>query len=266
MALNVGAAAGPALAGLALASHASFASIFTTAAALCAALALLLAVLFRETRPAVAVQQAVPRGAAGYRRVLTDRRFLAFCAVGLLTLYCFGHLPTTLPVFLTSVLHVRASTWGYLFAFECIFVVIFQYPAIRLIRGHDPLPLLSLAAALLAVGIGGMAFARAGWQLWLLISICGSGEILFVPLSNSVVSLLASESERGRYMAVWSLVWISGQGLAPAVDALVGHLWTLRGAYVLVIAVGFMAAVLYLAYAALVRRRPAPTGRESAAV
>jgi MFS family permease len=270
MALNVGAAAGPALAGLALASHVAFASIFTAASALCAALALLLAILFRETRPAAsaaAVQPAVLGGAAaGYRRVLADRRFLAFCAVGLLTLYCFGHLPTTLPVFLTSVLHVRASTWGYLFAFECVFVVVFQYPAVRCMRGHDPLPLLALAAALMAIGIGGMAFARAGWQLWLLISICGCGEILFVPLSNSVVSLLASESERGRYMALWSLVWISGQGLAPAVDALVGRLWTLRAAYALVIGVGFVAAVLYLAYAAVERRRPAAARSESTAI
>lgn len=87
------------------------------------------------------------------------------------------------------------------------------------------------------------------------MALCSCGEILFVPLSSSVVSVLASTAERGRYMGVWSLVWISGQGLAPTVGGLVARAWRPRAAYVLVIVVGCATAVLYLAYAAVTRRR-----------
>lgn len=186
--------------------------------------------------------------------MLADRRFLAFCCIGLLTLYCFGHLATTLPVFLTSVLHIHASTWGYLFAFNCILVVVFQYQIIYWLRASDPLPLLALAAALFALGIGLVAFAKPGWSLWLLMALCSAGEVLFVPLSSSVVSLLASTAERGRYMGIWSLVWISGQGLAPTVDGIVAHAWQPRAAYDLVLVVGCATVVAYLGFAAIERR------------
>lgn len=169
IALNAGAAVGPAAAGLALASHAALTTVFAVAAGLCAALTLVLVGFLRETRPtssdAAVVQPSTVQASAGYARVLADHRFLAFCGIGLLALYCFGHLPTTLPVFLNSVLHVPASTWGYLFAFNCILVVVLQYPVIHHLRARDPLPLLALAAALIVLGVGGAAFARPGWSL-----------------------------------------------------------------------------------------------------
>ena len=101
-----------------------------------------------------------------------------------------------------------------------------------------------------------MTFAQANWSPWLLMALFAGGEILFVPLSSSVVSLLATEAERGRYMGGWSLVWISGQGLAPTIDGLVTRTRSARTAYALVLVVGAVTVLLYVAYAALVHRRP----------
>lgn len=257
-ALNAGAAIGPALAGLALAAHVALTTIFAVAAGLCGALTVVLALRLAETRPVPIGVVDRPSGASdrGYANVLSDRRFLAFCAISLLCLYCFGHCATTLPVYLTSVLHLSPATWGYLFAFDCVLVVALQFPVIHLLADRDPLPLLAVAAALIAVGIGGMAFAHANWSPWLLMALFAGGEILFVPLSSSVVSLLATEAERGRYMGVWSLVWISGQGLAPTIDGLVTRTRSGRTAYALVLVVGAVTVLLYVAYAALVHRLP----------
>ena len=95
------------IAGFALAAGLPFAVLFGVSAAGCGCLFCLLALLLKETRPlggpatgcAPLVAETVTEGApgmvleaagapVGYRRVLADRRFLAFCAITLLPLFC----------------------------------------------------------------------------------------------------------------------------------------------------------------------------------
>jgi MFS family permease len=61
-----------------------------------------------ETRPAAAKHEH-DGGAGGYRVVLRDRRFLLFCAVTLLPLYCHGQFLMTFPVLLKSVVGIPPS-------------------------------------------------------------------------------------------------------------------------------------------------------------
>jgi len=56
--------------------------------------------VFRETRPVVATREPFATTLRGYRQVLRDRRYLAFCAVTLLPLYGFGQIWSMLPVML----------------------------------------------------------------------------------------------------------------------------------------------------------------------
>ena len=275
VALNLGVVFGPMIAGFALAAGLSFAVLFGVSAAGCGCLFVLLALLLKETRPlggpaaerAPLVAETVTEGApgmvleaasepVGYRRVLADRRFLAFCAITLLPLFCYGHISTVYPVFLTQVLHVSYSSWGLLLALNAIVVVTLQYPVVRLLQRHDRLRLVALASALLGVGIGAAAFLAAGWPLFALMIVFSLGEIVFVPLSTSIAMGCATEAERGRYMGVWSIVWVGGQALAPlltgaAMDRLGG-----RPAWALIMVAGFVGAALYVALARIERARP----------
>jgi MFS family permease len=267
VAMNAGVIAGPAIAGLALASGARFSELFLTAAIGCAALYILLLVRLRETRPAGATAPAAaePRAAApveetalgaavdpflseprgGYGEVLRDRRFLAVCAVSLLPLFCYGHVVTTLPVYLKGFLGVPASTFGLLISFNGLLILLLQYPLIRALKTRDHLLLAGLASALLGIGIGG---AVLGGQIWWLVLIMVSftfGEMIFVPISSSIVADLAPEAARGRYMGVWSLVWVGGQAIAPTTMG-----WAMSGlgraSYLIVVGVGFAGAALFV--------------------
>jgi MFS family permease len=275
VALNLGVVFGPMIAGFALAAGLSFAVLFGVSAAGCGCLFVLLALLLKETRPlggavtdrAPLVAETVTEGApgmvleaasepVGYRRVLADRRFLAFCAITLLPLFCYGHISTVYPVFLTQVLHVSYSSWGLLLALNAIVVVTLQYPVVRLLQRHDRLLLVALASALLGCGIGAAAFLTAGWPLFALMIVFSLGEIVFVPLSTSIAMGCATDAERGRYMGVWSIVWVGGQALAPlltgaAMDRLGG-----RPAWALIILAGVVGAALYVALARVERARP----------
>ena len=84
------------------------------------------------------------------------------------------------------------------------------------------------------------------------------GEMLFVPLSTSLVSGMSTLEERGRYMGAWSLVWIGGQALSPlyagwGMDVLGG-----RAAFLVVLAAGLAGAALYPLLCRGVRERERP--------
>ncbi len=275
VALNLGVVFGPMIAGFALAAGLAFSVLFGVSAAGCGCLFVLLAVLLKETRPAdraladrgPLVAETVTEGApgvvlgavrepAGYRRVLADRRFLAFCAVTLLPLFCYGHISTIYPVFLTHVLHVSYATWGLLLALNATLVVTLQYPVVRLLDRRDRLLLVAFASVLLGLGIGAAAFLAGGWPLFALMVVFSLGEIVFVPLSTSIAMGLASDAERGRYMGVWSIVWVGGQALAPLVTGTAMDRLGGRPAWALIMVAGLVGGVLYVALARVGRERP----------
>ena len=190
-------------------------------------------------------------GAGARRSRLRVRRhparphFLIFCLVSLLPLFCYGQIVSTFPVYLTQFLHLPLEQWGLLLSLNAVLIVVLQYPLVRRLRGRDDIRLLALASALLAIGIGGAALVYGLWQLWLLMILFSFGEMLFVPLSTSLVSGMSTLEERGRYMGAWSLVWIGGQALSPlyagwGMDALGG-----RAAFLVVLAAGLAGAALY---------------------
>jgi MFS family permease len=189
---------------------------------------------------------------AGYGVVLRDRAFLAFCLVSLLPLFCYGQIVSVYPVYVTQFLDVPISRWGVLLSLNAVLIVAIQYPLVRRLEKRDRLLLLALSSALLGIGIGGASLTGGGWSLWLLIVVFSLGEMIFVPLSTSLVSGMTTVAERGRYMGAWSLVWIGGQALSPllagwGMDAAGG-----RVTFFLVMLVGLAGTVAY----PLVCRRP----------
>jgi MFS family permease len=277
VAMNGGVIAGPAIAGLALAGGAGFGELFITAAIGCAALYVLLLLRLQETRPAgalapageartapqaeetalgAAVDPFIPERSGGYGTVLRDRRFLLVCAVSLLPLFCYGHIVTTLPVYLNAFLGVPASTFGLLISFNGLLILVVQYPLIRALQTHDHLLLAGLASALLGIGIGGAVLGGQIWWLIIIMVLFTIGEMVFVPISSSIVATLAPEAARGRYMGVWSLVWVGGQAVAPTTMG-----WAMSGlgraSYLIVIGVGFAGAALFVALRRI-SGRPSP--------
>lgn len=250
IALNLGAVFGPMLAALTLGAGLSYATLFVVAGAGQFALWGVLVWRLRETRPPAAARAAGARRRgerAGYRLVLSDRRFLAFCAVAVLPLFVYGQIVSTFPVFVTTFLDVSVSRWGVLLAFNALIIVALQYPLVRRLQHRRHYLLVALGSLLLGVGMGGSSVAVGFWTLAALMVAFSVGEIIFVPFATGVASEMASEAERGRYMGIWSLVWVGGQALGPLFSGKLMDSAGGRGAYLVVLAAGLLGAGLFAA-------------------
>lgn len=258
VAMNLGVVLGPAVAGLALGWGASFRQLFLAAAAGCLLMVVVVALRVRESRPASAAspaRQVDAAGHSGYGIVLADRRFLVFCAVAVLPVFCIGNFGSIYSVYITGYLGVAYSTWGWLLAMNAFIVASVQYPLVRALKWKNRMVLLAVSSALLGAGIGGSAFAGPLWSLIILVVVMSIGEVLLSPVASAEVSEFAPEAVRGRYMGVWTVVWNGGAALGPAfggwaMDAIGG-----REAFVVLLVVGLVGAALFMALAPSWRRR-----------
>ena len=258
VAMNLGVVIGPALAGVAIGWGASFRTLFLAAAAGCMLMVVMMALWIRESRPASAllpVRHTDREGRSGYRIVFHDRVFIVFCLVAVLPVFCIGNFGSIYAVYVTDFLGVPYREWGYLLALNAGVVAVVQYPLVRALRRRNRMVLLAISSALLAVGIGGSAFAASLWSLVFLIIVLSVGETLLSPVASAEVADLAPEAVRGRYMGVWTVVWNGGAALGPAFGGWAMDAFGGRQAFIALLLVGLAGAALFLALSPAWRRR-----------
>ena len=106
-------------------------------------------------------------------------------------------------------------------------MVVLQYPVIRLLGDGDHMLLMSLSCVAIGAGVGIAAFVP--WPATLAgIVAMALGIVVMLPIAATVVSRLAPVDLRGRYMGVWTMVYMGGYALGPlfggwALDALGGR-------------------------------------------
>jgi MFS family permease len=258
VAMNLGVVVGPAAAGLALGLGITFRELFLAAAAGCGAMVVMMFLWIKESRPAGALspeKHADAEGRSGYRIVFADRVFMVFCLVAVLPVFCVGNFGSIYSVYITDFLNVPYGEWGALLALNALIVATIQYPLVRATRRRNRMVLLAISSALLALGIGGSAFAGPLWSLVVLIIVMSLGETLFSPVASAEVSDLAPEAVRGRYMGVWTIVWNGGAALGPAFGGWAMDAFGGRQAFAILLVEGLVGAVLFLTLAPGWRRR-----------
>jgi MFS family permease len=258
VAMNLGVVIGPAVAGIALGYGATFRELFLSAAVGCVFMVVIMAIWIRESRPESAlltVRHTDRHGRSGYRIVLHDRVFLIFCAVAVLPVFCIGNFGSIYAVYVTDYIGLPYREWGFLLALNAGIVALVQYPLVSALRRRNRMALLAISSALLAIGIGGSAFAGPLWSLVFLITVMSVGETLLSPIASAEVADLAPEAVRGRYMGVWTVVWNGGAALGPAFGGLAMDHIGARQAFVVLLVVGLIGAALFLTLAGPWRRR-----------
>jgi MFS family permease len=274
--IGAGEIVGPLIAAALLAAGFGLPILFVLAGAGCFAFLVFTLVALRETRPRVArrvrsttISEGPPvygvrdvilipsrrrsrrrrkaaAGPQGYRRVLGDRRFCAFCAISLLPLFIFGQTYSTFPVLLTSYLKVPRADYGLLMSYMALVIVITQYPSVRAIKRLDPMYQVAVASVLFGCGIGLSAFMPAAWPLLVTIGALGLAQAIFGPVTSTIVAHLAPVELRGRYMGAWTFVWMAGQGsLGPIFGGLLLARFGVHVTYLVIIAFGLAGAGLY---------------------
>jgi MFS family permease len=105
--------------------------------------------------------------------------------------------------------------------------------------------LMAVASALVGLGMGGVAFVAPGWPIVALVLLVSLGVVLLVPISATIVSEMAPEELRGRYMGAWTLVWIGGLALGPTLGGIAMDYLGARAAYLLILATGLVGGLLF---------------------
>ena len=226
-ALNAGIALGPVVALVLLARDPSYRLNFATSAAICAVFLVIVVVWMRETRPAGVQAGSVFASFRGYGAVLGDRVMFAFCLIALLPCFAFGQIWATMPVMLSDLHGVTAQRWSVAMMVYGVCMVTLQYPVIRILGRRDLMGLMALSCLGQGVGIGAAAFVPWPWTL-ACIAALAFGIVLMIPIASTVVSRLAPVELRGRYMGVWTLIYMGGYAIGPLLggwmlDRLGGH-------------------------------------------
>jgi MFS family permease len=240
LAINLGFAAGPAVAGL-LAEH-SFFLIFLGDALTSAAFGVIALTSLPE---GVRVRRGDERRGEAVRTMLGDRAFLFFLISSVLGAFVYFQSQTTFP------LHVRASglsdaDYGLLISLNGLAIVLLELPLVAITQRFPYRPVLTLGSLLVGLGFALNAVANDLPELALTVLIWTLGEIVYAPVASAYVADIAPEHMRGRYQGAWGLTWGLAYVFAPALGAAI-FAWSADGLWLICGLLGVASALLLLA-------------------
>jgi MFS family permease len=240
LAINLGFAAGPAVAGL-LAER-SFFLLFLGDALTSAAFGVIALTTLPE---GVRVRRGEERRGEAVRTMLRDRAFLFFLVSSLLGAFVYFQSQTTFP------LHVRASglsdaDYGLLISLNGLAIVLFELPLVAITQRFPYRPVLTLGSLLVGLGFALNAVANDLPELAFTVLIWTLGEIIYAPVASAYVADIAPEHLRGRYQGAWGLTWGLAYVFAPALGAAI-FAWSSDGLWLICGLLGLAAALLLLA-------------------
>lgn len=219
--VNLAAAIGPAIGGF-LASR-SYLSLFLTDATISIFVAILLFIVLPETRIASKSQEKESMGQTfgGYGTVLRDRFFMFFWFASALSTLVYIQMNGTLAVYLRDVHNVSLQSFGAILSLNASMVVLFQFAITRRYAKYPELAVITVGALLNAVGFALYGFVATYGLFLLAMAIITIGEMLWAPISQSIVARLAPDDMRGRYMAFYGFSWAVPFAIGPLLAGLV---------------------------------------------
>jgi MFS family permease len=116
---------------------------------------------------------------------------------------------------------VSEQGFGYVLSLNAAMVVLLQFPIARRISGYSPLLVMAAGMVLYAVGFGLYGFVASYGLFLVAVATLTLGEMLTAPVSQSLVSRLAPDDMRGRYMAVFGFSWVIPAAVGPTLSGLV---------------------------------------------
>ncbi len=177
-----------------------------------------------ETKPAAAPgheHEPFGRTLAGYGVVLRDTAFIGFLVASTFLNTVYIQMNSSLPVFLRDARGAPPTDYGLILSINAAMVVLLQFWLTRRLKTRPPLLLMVLGGLFYLVGFGMYAFVY-GLPLFILAMVFITiGEMIVIPVAQSLAAQLAPEDMRGRYMAVFALAWTIPWAVGPILAGLV---------------------------------------------
>jgi MFS family permease len=260
VAFNAGFAVGPALAGLLLAlgrgpdgmlDPNAFRPLFLADALTSVAFGVFLTLTVPETLPDRAVREdsGAPDGEGGYRRVLRDRRFIAYSTLWIGVHMLYVQLFSTVGPFLADERAFPIDLFAALLSINAAMVVTAQLPTTRLAQRIGPRTTLVVGVILYGGSLSLVAGAGSVGPLIGVIVVLTIGEMLLAPIGDALAADFAPEDARGRYLAVFNLTGAVGLAMGPVAGGLVidlgwgNQFWIGTLAFAMLLASGFWRVV-----------------------
>ena len=246
VAVNLSAVIGPILGGIIVAQ--SYLFLFIADAVSSIITAVIVFVVIPETKPEKKddkPEESVMKTLIGYKEVLKDVQYVLFLAVSAITVLVYMQLNSTLSVFLRDVHNFPAWKFGFLLSTNALMVVVLQFWITRKVSKYAPMKVMAVGTLLYMVGFGMYGFVSEEYLFFTAMIILTIGEMIEMPIAQSVAASFAPEDKRGRYMAAFGFHWaipnLFGVLLAGVVIDTIGPnwVWYFAGILSFISALGF---------------------------
>jgi len=228
----------------------SFMALFIIDAVVSCVVALLFFLFMPETKP---VRDEIHQKAEsilttfrGYGTVLRDSPYIAFLVAGILMGLVYQQMYNSLSVYLRDNHGIEPSGYGLLLTVSAIVVILFQFTTTRLIKHKPPFLMMALGTGFYVVGFSMFGWVSTYYLFALAIVVITIGEMIVVPTSQSLAANFAPEDMRGRYMAVFGLLWMVPATIGPGAAGYIldnynpNLLWYIGGVLCMVSVLGYL--------------------------
>jgi MFS family permease len=163
-----------------------------------------------ETKPEIEEgieHQSFLETLGGYFQVGQDRIFLAFVFASMLMTLVYLQMYSTLSVYLRDVHNLPTQAFGSLLSINAATVVILQFWITRKVKKVPDLLLMAIGTAFYLVGFTAYGFVSTYPLFLIAMLLITFGEMIIIPVGQSLAARFAPVAMRGRYMAFYGLSW-----------------------------------------------------------
>lgn len=198
----------------------------------------------------------------GYWQVLRDRAYVSFIFAGILMGLVYQQMYNSLSVYLRDYHGIEPQGYGFLLTISAITVILFQFTVTRLIKRRPPFLMMAFGTVFYMIGFSMFGWVEAYALFGAAIVVITIGEMIIMPTSQALAANFAPADMRGRYMAIFSLMWMVPATLGPGAAGYIldnynpNLLWYLGGALCGISA--FLYFILHNRLGSQERFKPAP--------
>ena len=177
-----------------------------------------------ETKPEATPgqeEESVIKSLSGYGIVFKDYLFMAFVVAGVFMIFGYGQIYNTLSVFLRDVHGVTERGYGFLMSANAGLVVLTQLWVTKQIRSRPPMLFMAFGAAFYMVGLAMYGFVASYALFMVAMMFITIGEMIVMPLSQTLAAQFAPTHMRGRYMAIFGITWVLPQVVGPGLAGMI---------------------------------------------
>jgi MFS family permease len=157
----------------------------------------------------------------GYFKVAKDGLFLVFTFALVFTGLAYQQIYSSLPVFLRDVHGIPDNGYGYLMSANALLVVLTQFWVSSRVSKRNPMLMMALGTFLYMIGLVMYGLVSSFALFLVAMLIITVGEMMAIPISQSMIAKFAPEQMRGRYMAFASLSWLLPATFGPGAAGIV---------------------------------------------